>query len=133
MQAAELTAAPMHPDEAALWARVEADPKDLGRRYVLSDWLRDEQRDDEADAVKATAGKMPARISDYRTPSRVNYSFALCWVQKERPESVVRRVWIKLGGTIPEHHPSWKDYPTFLAAMIDLVRAWVAVRREEVR
>lgn len=124
----------MTPDATTLHflAAIEAAPADRVVRFALSDHLRESGQEAWADAVLATADKCPAKIWDDPIPSGVCYSFHLCKSRSENCDNIRKKVWVKLQGNVPDHHPSWKDYPTFAAAMLDLWRAWVAVNRDGV-
>ena len=122
--------------EAALWCAIEAAPDDRLLRDVLADHLRECGRDDEADAVTATAERVPHQ---YRPRGLTHPEIIWCWLKDgggeddcltHRSAKLPSILWDHT--TKQQHSAWWSDHPTFRAAMLDLVRAWVAVRRSPV-
>lgn len=113
------------PTLIALWASVAALPECRTRRGVLADRMMELGREDEAEAVRETAGVMP-----YKTrlqPYKYGYCFYLQSLRTRFKVSI--QVWHRMRGQQDADSPSWKDYPTCLDALQDLVRATVEANR----
>jgi hypothetical protein len=113
-----------------LWQAVGAHPECRERRGALADAYRDAGFNDEADAVQATADRVPRRKTR-----------GWCWRRDgDGSMSNEYRVWKAVFNRLSYHtvwdfYPTksrWRRYPTALAALQDLVRAWVAVHRAAV-
>ena len=119
-------------------AAIAAAPTDQLVRGVLADWLDDEGRHDEADAVRATKAKVPDEVTDRRRfvwwddefdddeIDPVNHSYLPTRLFRELDETAETH-WTWMGECSPHTH-----YPSFTAALLDLIRAWCAVHRAEV-
>jgi hypothetical protein len=122
------------PTLTALWQSVAALPECRTRRGILADRLMELGREDEAEAVRETTTVVPTMFSEwwYRSLRPPAWSISF---HRERPgyqHSVPLSVWKLLRGVPSVFSPSWRDYPTCLAALRDLVRATVEVNREGV-
>lgn len=114
--------------ESALWLSIEADPTNHLVRGVYADWLDEQGREDEAAAVRATALYAPQSHTTCWSWGRWLEAFA----NIEPSCCIGESLFDALTAGDPGPWKSWLDYPTFRAAMQDLIWAWVAVHQEGV-
>ena len=115
--------------EAALWASVGEMPQDRLRRGVLADWYDERGRHDEADALRATADRVPYPVKPFDSRTSDLFWWFLDYTDGGPMNGVSIKIHRELTG---RNHGQCRDYPTAEAAIRDLVRAWVAVHRQGV-
>lgn len=129
--------------EDALLAAIAAAPTDHLVRGVYADWLDEAGRHDEADAVRATADRVPMDVIEKPDPRR------WAWAYGGKPDDAMGRLQMTFTDSIgltcgvPEPYFSrltgftlgkgrLPRYATITVALLDLIRAWCAVHRSEV-
>jgi uncharacterized protein (TIGR02996 family) len=117
------------PTLAALWQSVAALPECRTRRGVLADYLDECGMGEEAEAVRETADRKPDKLHhhDVWYWKRARWCFY--------SYSIISDVFDRMvdgDGVLQPDGSAYRDYPTCLDALRDLVRATVAVNRKAV-
>lgn len=122
----------MTSEESALLAAIAAAPTDQLLRGVYADWLDDEGRHDEADAVRATADRVPLKKQVWKEIDFPYWIWSYGHSAAGKPHCVTKEVSEQL---CEKKAGFWFvdwEYQSITAALLDLIRAWCAVHRSEV-